>query len=204
MVLEKNVPLEELDRHHPIRGYRRVGDRYTWIIPLNSDKVGHKSETSDSVIECASFGMSLVKVHTSPNNYNNNQFARSLSPASTHHYKIRSRDFRAETLQYTYTISKAMIKQFREMVTGTMLSDLQKIEQKLRFTSDQRLSYDRFWKLVESQRVESYSGNCQIGHHISDVPRFLWNIWGMHDEEVLSWCLEWEKRDAGFMEIEKV
>lgn len=45
--------------NHPIRFARRIGDRYTWTIPLDTRGV-EWPKTSDSVIEYSSFGMTLA------------------------------------------------------------------------------------------------------------------------------------------------
>ena len=47
---------EEKRRNHPIRERRRVGDRYTWIIPFDTSKV-EWSKTPDYVLEHACFAV---------------------------------------------------------------------------------------------------------------------------------------------------
>ena len=47
---------EEKRINHPVRKYRRLGDRFTWTIPVDSKKV-EWSKTPDYVLEYASFRM---------------------------------------------------------------------------------------------------------------------------------------------------
>ncbi len=49
---------EEKRLNHPIKHTRRVGDRFTWTIPLNTEGVTG-SKTPDYVLEHACFGMSV-------------------------------------------------------------------------------------------------------------------------------------------------
>ena len=54
--LQGLIRLEEHHLNHPIRKYRRVGDRFTWTIPFDTKNV-QWSETPDQVLECDSFKM---------------------------------------------------------------------------------------------------------------------------------------------------
>ena len=66
-------PEEEQQVNHPIRSTRRIGDKYTWVIPFEISNV-QLPRTPDSVIEYAQFGFTIERNlrHPPPREYPKN------------------------------------------------------------------------------------------------------------------------------------
>lgn len=81
--------IEKYPETHPIHEVRRVGDRYTWIIPFDTKNV-RQPKTPDMVIEYAQF-----TIQPNP----------SYPPKASipDHYSIKANEFVACTLKYDYT-----------------------------------------------------------------------------------------------------
>lgn len=87
-------PEEEKQTNHPIRSYRRPGDKYTWAIPLQT-KIVHTSKTPDFVLEHAQFGLDLEQ--------GRNDYSDGLP--RTHH-GIMADSLYALTLEHRYLFSE--------------------------------------------------------------------------------------------------
>ena len=77
--------------NHPMREHRRVGDKYTWIIPLNISDV-ERAKIPDYVLEYAGFAVKTPE-----------GFPQSTDDRPYSHYHIGCHRFAAHVLQYEYT-----------------------------------------------------------------------------------------------------
>jgi hypothetical protein len=102
---------EEVSPKHPVQQHRRVGDRYTWILPFNTDGIVSKHKP-DYVIEHSSFE---IEEDSRPN------------PVERY-YNIQAPIFRSCVTQYEYTYSSDWCEFLGERLDRLTWLELWKLE----------------------------------------------------------------------------
>ena len=95
---------EDTRRNHPIRERRRIGDHYTWTIPLNTQGV-ESSKTPDYVLEYSCFKMDLSMSYSNYEKYDTRK-------EDVRHYKISVSKLESKVLKYTYLYGDVVMKDF--------------------------------------------------------------------------------------------
>ncbi len=183
--LEELMWPEEKRLNHPIRHTRRVGDRFTWTIPLNTEGVTG-SKTPDYVLEHACFGTSVNGDDGSDadlsNLFYNTPPDSSLSDHErVSHYTITARKIIAKTLKYAYTCSNTRMRDYiRLRVDRTTLMELRKIG---------------------LQDFDEYVADPHNIHkRIENIERpATWTYW---DDELPKWYKAWEQAET--KRVEKI
>ena len=97
--MQEVMSLEEKRLNHPTRTFRRVGDRFTWTIPFDTEKV-QWSKILDYVLEYACFQMESRHLMT----HND--------------YQIFSYRYIEQTLKYKYLVNWDMQYFVREKIVS--------------------------------------------------------------------------------------
>ena len=95
---------EDTCRNHPIRERRRIGDKYTWTIPFNTQGV-QSSKTPDYVLEYSCFKMDLSMSYSNYEKYDTRK-------EDVRHYKISASILESKVLKYTYLYGDVGMKDF--------------------------------------------------------------------------------------------
>lgn len=149
---------------HPIQQYRRIGDQYTWTIPLDTSKISW-SRIPDAVLEHAAFELSRTP-----------RPQEGVYPDNTgpSFYEITAFVFKSHALQYMYTHhydwSLFLGERVRQM-TGFELRKLKVIDRP-----------PNYQQMVEEGFNQSHK-------QIINKPD-TWTFW---DSEIPKWYKAWEK-----------
>ena len=95
---------EDKRRNDPIRKRRRIGDHYTWTIPLNTKGV-ESSKTPDYVLEYSYFQMDLSMNYDTYERYD-------AKKEDVRHYKISVSRIESKVLKHTYLYGQSSMKDF--------------------------------------------------------------------------------------------
>ena len=95
---------EDKRRNDPIRKRRRIGDHYTWTIPLNTEGV-ESSKTPDYVLEYSGFEMDLSMSYDNYERYDTRK-------EDVRHYKIFVSRLESKVLKHTYVYGESRMKDF--------------------------------------------------------------------------------------------
>ena len=119
---------EEQRSNHPIRERRRIGDRYTWVIPFDTRKV-EWSKTPDYVLEHACFKMDLSMNYDDWKFYDREQ-------ETVRNYIIEAKTLESKVLRHTYVYGEDDMKDFifPRLHSSTIL-ELRKLESEQRPTN---------------------------------------------------------------------
>lgn len=161
---------EEKHRNHPIRERRRVGDRYTWIIPFDTRKV-EWSKTPDYVLEHGCFTMDQTSDHDDESYDQDRGDVRS--------YTIEATVLKSKVLKYTYPCGDVRMRDFifRRLHSSTILE---------------------LHMLDPAQRPANYNqilanpGNIDRALRNFDPPA----SWKYRDDQLPKWCEAFEKRKS--------
>lgn len=105
---------EESRSNHPIQAHRRIGDKFTWMIPFDTSNVGW-SKSPDSVLEYGTFGTETIQGDP------------------TRSYKIQAAPFDAGVLRHHYLYnSLSWMKFLGERVDALTILELYKLPPTLR------------------------------------------------------------------------
>ncbi|KAL9627261.1 MAG: hypothetical protein Q9204_006697 [Flavoplaca sp. TL-2023a] len=162
--IQQSMRPEDPRANHPIRENRRIGDQFTWQIPLDVRKV-KSSKTPDAVLEYSNFGFRISRYrHWDP-----------FIEDGNFSYIIAAFLYPCDALRYKYTYSLTDWRAFmiNEATRLTML-ELRKLK-----PSQRPPHYDR---LV-------YGKSSQFGHKSIEKPE-SWTYW---DSEIPNWYYAWEK-----------
>ena len=96
---------EEQRHNHPIRERRRVGDRYTWMIPFDTRRV-EWSKTPDYVLEHACF-----KINNRSADYSDDYFY-DYETENVRNYTIKAKTLSSKVLKHTYTYGGDELSEF--------------------------------------------------------------------------------------------
>ena len=95
---------EEKRSNHPIRERRRIGDRYTWVIPFDTRKV-EWSITPDYVLEHACFKMDLSMNYDDDKIYDREE-------EDVRYYTIEAKTLESKVLKHNYVYGEDDMKNF--------------------------------------------------------------------------------------------
>ena len=114
--------------NHPIREYRRVGDRYSWMIPFDTRKV-EWSQTPDYVLESACFKMDLSTSYSNNCLYN-------FDTEDVRHYGVEAYTLKSPVLKHAYVVGDDLMAGFleRRLHAATVL-ELRKLDPSQRPTN---------------------------------------------------------------------
>jgi len=170
---------EEKRLNHPIRHTRRVGDRYTWTLPLDTKGVAW-SKTPDYVLEHACFAITIGgdgrgDPHVPSLYYDTPPDECDEDHTSIAHYRITTRLFSSKTLKYTYLCSNERMRDYiRLRVDRATLMELRKIRVE---------NFDTFLARPHN-----------IHRRIEDLERpDTWTYW---DDEFPKWYRGWEQAET--------
>ena len=157
--------------NHPIRERRRVGDRYTWMIPFDTRKV-EWSKTPDYVLEHACFQINSQSVNY---NDNDNVFYH-YGMEDARNYTLTARVLESKVLKHTYTYGgEAMIKFLLPRLHSSTVFELRRLSPRQRPANYNQIMQDR--GDVENADVEF------------DRPA----SWTYRDDEFPAWYQAFEK-----------
>lgn len=103
---------EECPSNHGLSGLRRVGDKYTWVIPFNTNGIP-PSKTPDSVIEYSAFEIQRLiptELH------------------KTHQYAVECSEFSSHVLRFKYLHPSLRVRSFWMAFAGQRLERLTELE----------------------------------------------------------------------------
>ena len=103
---------EECPSNHGLSGLRRIGDKYTWVIPLDTNGIP-PSKVPDSVIEHSVFQVKL------------------LTPTGlhkTHQYFVECSEFSSHVLRFNYLHPSLRVRSFWLDFAGQRLERLTELE----------------------------------------------------------------------------
>lgn len=162
---------EEKHINHPMRERRRVGDRYTWIIPFDTREV-EWSKTPDYVLEYACF--------TIPGISDNDDESYDRNKGDARYYHIKADALESQVLRHIYTTGDVGMSDFisRRLHSSTILE--------LRM-------------LDPAQRPTNYNqilGNpADIDGALENFDRPA--SWRYRDDEIPKWCEAYERSIKG-------
>lgn len=165
---------EDNGRNHPFRQRRRIGDRYTWTIPFNTDKV-KCSTIPDYVLEHSYF--SIDRMEDQPGHCGLERDHGSTGDA-THVYYPCLAALSSKVLRHVYTLPEdGMIDSMRSRLRESTFSELSKLD--------------------PAQRPNNYD---DIASDCSNIDEVLKGFdppasWTYHDDEMPIWCKEYEERN---------
>ena len=158
---------EEETSSHPFQAQRRVGDKFTWTIPLPAEGV-RSSPVPDSVIEYSCFSIRKSKPEYP-------------SECTTLRYVIQAVEFSALTLKYLYTYSGTKPNFWHDFVNERT----------------NELSFLEIWKLDPEDRPNLFRDYISVDlvrseHLISreNLP----DTWTFYDDEIPRWHEVWKQR----------
>ena len=112
---------EDTSRNDPIRTRRRIGDHYTWAIPLNTEGVV-SSKTPDYVLEYSCFEMDLSMSYGDDEGYD-------MSKEDVRHYKLRYSRLESKVLKHTYLYGQSVMKDFfKRRLHSFVILELRKLD----------------------------------------------------------------------------
>ncbi len=161
---------EEQRHNHPIRERRRVGDRYTWMIPFDTRRV-EWSKTPDYVLEHACFRINSRYVDYSDNGFYD------YEEEDVRNYTITAETLESKVLKHTYTCGGDEMRGFlAPRLHSSTVFELR--------------------KLSPAQRPASYD---QIMESLADVDTANVGFdrpasWTYRDDELPTWYQAFEKR----------
>lgn len=162
--IQQSMRPEDPRANQPIRENRRIGDQFTWQIPLDVRKV-KSSKTPDAVLEYSTFGFRISRHrHWDP-----------FIEEGNVSYMIAALLYPCDALRYKYTYSLTDWRAF-------MIYEATK------------LAKHELRKLKPSQRPLHYNhllreGSSQFRHSSIEKPE-SWTYW---DSEIPNWYHVWEK-----------
>ena len=165
---------EERNVNHPIQSFRRVGDKYTWVIPFDTRNV-EWSKRPDWVLEHACFTMDtdqiLDDLYAPDEGWPLTRIIR--------HYSINARSFYGASLKYEYLLVPGdMIGFLGHRVDRTTLMELRKLDPATRPLNYDSLMENGFGLYDQLHRFDPPEG---------------WTYW---DEELLKWYSAWMETEA--------
>ena len=95
---------EDTSRNDPIRTRMRIGDHYTWTIPLNTEGV-ESSKTPDYVLEHSCCEMDLSMSYNDYEEYD-------TTKEDVRHYNLGSSRLESKVLKHTYLYGESAMKDF--------------------------------------------------------------------------------------------
>ena len=95
---------EDMGPNHPIQERRRIGDHYTWTIPLNTIGV-ESSRTPDNVVDYSCFSMDLSVSYSDYAGYDTQK-------EDVRNYKIIFHKIESKVLKHTYLCGNVIMKNF--------------------------------------------------------------------------------------------
>ena len=171
---------EDNRRNHPIRRRRRIDDRYTWTIPLDTRKV-QTSKTPDCILEYACFEMSGLAT-----DYNNNEYYDD-EDGEVRHYFIEMEMLISKVLKYSYAYSGGKMSEFfKARLHSSLILELH--------------------KLNAAERPTNY---CQILRNPSNINLDLMNFnppttWTYRDNDIPKWYKAFEKHKPESVDSEQM
>ena len=165
---------EDKRGNHPIRARRRVGDGYTWTIPLDTKKV-QTSKTPDYVLEHACFECEGLE-----SEYDDNEPYPDVE-GKLRYYRLTMNLLASKVLKYSYTYSELAMQEFFEarLHASTILE--------LR-------------KLNAAERPPNYEQILRSSSRTIDGALWAFNpptSWTYRDDEVPKWYKAWEMHKPG-------
>ncbi len=113
---------EEECCNHPVRKRRRIGDRYTWMIPFDTKNV-EPSKTPDYVLEYACFKMEVSICHDHNKAYHREP-EDGIRPYTIETHRLESR-----VLKHTYLCTDAYMRRiFRSLLNSFALLEVRALD----------------------------------------------------------------------------
>lgn len=161
---------EEQRSNHPIRHDRRIGDRFSWVIPLDISQVEWPKKP-DFVVETACFSISAER-YSPPRPSLCREIGDGVESMS---YTITTRPFTSKCLKYTYLPSSIAMGEFlRRRADVATLMELKMLDPSVRPRNYPRLTHN----------------TRNLDRSLEDFqPPATWRYW---DDEFPSWQLAWE------------
>lgn len=157
---------EDKASHASITQPRRLGDRFTWTIPLDTADV-RRSERPDSVIEFSTFSLSEMEQDQSNLGY----------------YKIRVKMFEALTLKYDYIFDDQGLwpsfwRYFAgERWTQLSLTELWKTNPAKRSQELDHIMLNKSqWESLYTKGWELERGGIELAKYDDEIPRW-YSVW---------------------------
>jgi hypothetical protein len=162
-----NTPDDDQDCLEPhFETFRRVGDRYTWMIPFEIGKV-HPSSTPDSVVEYSSFDLAI--------NWCGEDYTDS-------YYDVRINTFQSHMLKHKYIYGARYLyspSQFWRQYAGPLLDE--KIHEELEKLPVTARPKD--WEELMAQTARFHEVAMDF-----EKP----NSWRYFDDQIPIWFRYWE------------
>ncbi|KAL8823699.1 MAG: hypothetical protein Q9191_005627 [Dirinaria sp. TL-2023a] len=174
---------EDKASHGSILEHRRLGDRFTWTVPFNTEGVRHAAQP-DSVLEYSNFR--LLEATHSPVGTLRASADEFLIPTRNHNlagfYRVRGGVFKALTLKYRYISADA--EGFWYRFAGPRL---------------EKLSYIELYKTASSARPQSLMDDVESDSPLYDLCSKV-DRCGIaipsYDHEIPGWYATWERQLA--------
>lgn len=176
---------DQMASNHPIRNYRQVADRYTWVVPLDTSTLDistiFTSKVPQFVLDKSSFSVRPKEYGaTFPNSGLASIMVRE---PKTKFYEINTEELKSKALQYTYLVGdEKMFWYIGHRADGATRKEILKIKGELPLTDLRGLLGDL-----------GIPFKCGRDHLDSfRVP----SSWSFHDDEFPFWCQAWMQKKA--------
>ena len=160
---------EDKRHNHPIRERRRIGDHYTWIIPLNTEGV-ESSKTPNYVLEYSYFTMDLSVTYSDEVRYEPRK-------EDVRHYKISVGKLDSKVLKHTYLYGDVVMRDFlMRRLHSFVILELRKLDPAKRPTNYDEILRNR--------------GNIDTALEGFNRPA----SWTYQDDQIPTWYKAFERR----------